>query len=70
MAVGTSTSGLFTKHPGRVGDFPQAGNGFYADSELGGVAATGLGEDMMKRPYVLRPCKLMQAGYSCPGGTK
>lgn len=64
LAVGTSTSGLFMKHPGRVGDSPQAGNGFYADSELGGVAATGLGEDMMKRPICFETLQLMQAGYS------
>lgn len=64
MAVGTSTSGLFMKHPGRVGDSPQAGNGFYVDSELGGVAATGLGEDMMKRPICFETLQLMQAGYN------
>lgn len=63
MAVGTSTSGLFMKHPGRVGDSPQAGNGFYVDSEIGGVAATGLGEDMMKRPLCFETLQLMQAGY-------
>lgn len=64
MTVGTSTSGLFMKHPGRVGDSPQAGNGFYVDSEIGGVAATGLGEDMMKRPLCFETLQLMQAGYS------
>lgn len=64
MAVGTSTSGLFMKHPGRVGDSPQAGNGFYVDSEIGGVAATGLGEDMMKRPICFETLQLMRAGYS------
>lgn len=48
MAVGTSTSGLFMKKPGRVGDSPLSGSGFYVDSEIGGAAATGLGEDIMK----------------------
>lgn len=48
MAAGTSTSGLFMKKPGRVGDSPVIGSGFYADSKVGGACATGLGEDIMK----------------------
>lgn len=48
MSVATSTSGLFMKRPGRVGDSPVAGSGFYADSEIGAATATGLGEDLMK----------------------
>ena len=48
MCAGTSTSGLFMKHPGRVGDSPIAGSGFYADSEVGCACATGLGEEVMK----------------------
>jgi isoaspartyl peptidase/L-asparaginase-like protein (Ntn-hydrolase superfamily) len=41
-------SGLFMKKAGRVGDSPLSGSGFYVDSEIGGAAATGLGEDLMK----------------------
>lgn len=48
MCAGTSSSGLFMKRPGRVGDSPLSGSGFYVDSEIGGAAATGLGEDLMK----------------------
>lgn len=48
VVAGTSTSGLFMKKPGRVGDSPFVGSGFYADSEVGGATATGLGEDLMK----------------------
>lgn len=48
MACGVSTSGLFLKHPGRVGDSPVIGSGFYVDSLSGGAAATGVGEDIMK----------------------
>ncbi|BDR58746.1 N(4)-(beta-N-acetylglucosaminyl)-L-asparaginase [Xylocopilactobacillus apicola] len=48
MAAATSTSGLFMKKSGRVGDSPLSGSGFYVDSEIGGAAATGLGEDIMK----------------------
>lgn len=48
MHAGVSTSGLFMKHVGRVGDSPIIGSGFYADDELGACAATGLGEDVMR----------------------
>lgn len=48
MAVGTSTSGLFMKKAGRIGDSPLSGSGFYVDSTIGGASATGLGEDIMK----------------------
>ncbi|KMO47248.1 N(4)-(beta-N-acetylglucosaminyl)-L-asparaginase [Lacticaseibacillus rhamnosus] len=48
MAAATSTSGLFMKRPGRIGDSPLSGSGFYVDSDIGGAAATGLGEDIMK----------------------
>lgn len=48
MAAGTSSSGLFMKKSGRVGDSPLSGSGFYVDSAIGGAAATGLGEDLMK----------------------
>lgn len=48
MAVGVSTSGLFMKQSGRVGDSPVIGSGFYCDSQVGGAAATGVGEDIMK----------------------
>ena len=48
MVAGTSTSGLFMKKPGRVGDSPFIGSGLYVDSTIGGATATGLGEDLMK----------------------
>ena len=48
MVVGTSTSGLFMKEPGRVGDSPISGSGFYCDARYGAAAATGLGEDVMR----------------------
>jgi L-asparaginase len=62
MVAGTSTSGLFMKHAGRVGDSPLSGNGFYVDSEVGGAVATGLGEDMMKRPLCFEIVDLMARG--------
>jgi N4-(beta-N-acetylglucosaminyl)-L-asparaginase len=40
----TSTSGLFFKIPGRVGDSPIIGAGLYIDNEIGSAGATGRGE--------------------------
>lgn len=48
MAVGTSTSGLFFKKEGRVGDSALCGSGFYCDDDFGACSATGLGEDITK----------------------
>jgi L-asparaginase / beta-aspartyl-peptidase len=44
MAVGLSTGGLQGKMPGRVGDSPLPGCGFYVDDALGGVALSGDGD--------------------------
>lgn len=64
MACGTSTSGLFMKHKGRVGDSPIVGSGFYVDNELGGAAATGVGEDIMRTCLCFQVVQLMGQGYS------
>ncbi|EDO49709.1 predicted protein [Nematostella vectensis] len=48
MAGGTSTNGASHKVPGRVGDSPIAGSGAYVDNEVGGAAATGDGDVMMR----------------------
>ncbi|WP_353097331.1 N(4)-(beta-N-acetylglucosaminyl)-L-asparaginase [Tissierella praeacuta] len=63
MAVATSTSGLFMKRPGRIGDSPLSGSGFYADSHIGGASATGLGEDIMKGCISYEIVRLMEEGY-------
>ena len=64
MCAGTSTSGLFMKHPGRVGDSPVAGSGFYADSEVGCACATGLGEEVMKGCVSYEIVRLMKQGLT------
>lgn len=48
IAAGTSTGGTPNKMPGRVGDVPMVGCGFYADDELGGASSTGWGESIAK----------------------
>ena len=44
LAAATSTGGLMAKSPGRVGDSPLVGCGFYAEDNLGACSTTGLGE--------------------------
>lgn len=44
IAAATSTSGWAWKYPGRLGDTPVAGAGFYADNRYGAAACTGRGE--------------------------
>lgn len=60
----TSTSGLAMKQRGRVGDSPLVGCGFYADSDVGGAAATGIGEDIMKGCTCFMAVELMRQGLS------
>ena len=62
MAAGTSTSGLFLKEPGRVGDSPIVGSGFYCDARFGAAAATGLGEDIMRGCLSYETVSLMKRG--------
>lgn len=64
VTAATSTSGLFMKRSGRVGDSPIVGSGFYADSEVGGATATGLGEDLMKGCISYEIVRLMKEGLS------
>jgi isoaspartyl peptidase/L-asparaginase-like protein (Ntn-hydrolase superfamily) len=44
LAVAVSTSGYPWKYPGRVGDSPLPGAGFYCDDRLGAGSCTGRGE--------------------------
>ncbi|XP_076315695.1 N(4)-(Beta-N-acetylglucosaminyl)-L-asparaginase [Tachypleus tridentatus] len=48
MSVGTSSNGAKHKIPGRVGDSPIPGSGAYVDQDVGGAAATGDGDIMMR----------------------
>lgn len=44
----TTTSGLFFKIPGRVGDSPIIGAGLYTDNDVGSAGSTGRGEANIK----------------------
>ncbi len=64
ICAAVSTSGLFLKRHGRVGDSPLAGAGYYADSEAGSAAATGVGEDIIKHAISYRTVSKMAEGKS------
>jgi N4-(beta-N-acetylglucosaminyl)-L-asparaginase len=48
IAGACTTSGMAFKMHGRVGDSPIIGAGMYVDDEVGGAAATGMGELMLR----------------------
>ncbi len=48
IAVAVSTGGIKGKLPGRIGDSPIPGAGFYVDDRFGGVCGTGRGEAFIR----------------------
>lgn len=62
FAVASSTGGASPMLLGRVGDTPMVGCGFYA-GELGAIAVTGIGEEIIKRMVALRIYELIENGY-------
>ncbi|XP_020893431.1 N(4)-(Beta-N-acetylglucosaminyl)-L-asparaginase [Exaiptasia diaphana] len=64
IAGGTSTNGANHKVPGRVGDSPIAGAGAYVDNDVGGAAATGDGDVMMRFLPSLITVEYMRQGKS------
>ncbi len=62
IAAVTSTSGWAWKYPGRLGDTPIAGAGFYADNRYGAAACTGMGEIAMRSGLARMTVALMQMG--------
>lgn len=64
MACGTSTNGANHKVAGGVGDSPIPGAGCYVDSKIGGAAATGDGDVMMRFLPSYTAVLLMQNGLT------
>lgn len=60
----TTTSGLFGKIPGRVGDSPIIGAGLYVDNEVGAAGATGRGEELIRTCGSFLLVEKMKAGLS------
>ncbi|KAK7075228.1 hypothetical protein SK128_013115 [Halocaridina rubra] len=64
IACGTSTNGATHKIAGRVGDSPIPGSGSYVDRHVGGAAATGDGDVMMRFMPALLTVEGMRTGLS------
>jgi isoaspartyl peptidase/L-asparaginase-like protein (Ntn-hydrolase superfamily) len=64
MAGACTTSGRSWKIRGRVGDSPIIGAGLYVDSDVGGAAATGIGEAVIKVAGSFLIVELMRNGKS------
>lgn len=60
----TTTSGLFFKLPGRVGDSPLVGCGLYCDPEVGSAGATGHGESCIISNGAATVVEMMRQGRS------
>ena len=60
----TTTSGLFGKIPGRVGDSPIIGAGLYVDNEVGAAGATGRGEEVIRTCGSFSLVEKMRTGMS------
>lgn len=62
ICTASSTSGWGWKHPGRLGDAPICGAGFYADSKYGAAACTHTGEMAIRACTAHTVVKALQAG--------
>jgi N4-(beta-N-acetylglucosaminyl)-L-asparaginase len=58
----TTTSGLFFKLPGRVGDSPLIGAGLFVDNAVGAAGSTGRGESVIQIAGSHTIVELMRAG--------
>ncbi len=60
VAAGASTGGILLKHPGRVGDSPIPGGGYYAKNHVGACSATGIGEFIILTLPCMYAVKLLE----------
>jgi beta-aspartyl-peptidase (threonine type) len=64
MAVAVSTGGTYRKWPGRLGDSPVVGAGFYAEDGMGVACGTGVGEGFMR--LCLCHLAVVEMGHGMP----
>ncbi|MBC7254984.1 MAG: isoaspartyl peptidase/L-asparaginase [Chloroflexi bacterium] len=62
LAAGVSTGGRKFAVPGRVGDVPCVGSGFYADDAVGAAVSTGEGEYIVRIVMAKRAVDHLAAG--------
>lgn len=70
VAAACSTGGMTLKAPGRVGDSPLPGCGYYADSQWGGCATTGYGETIARSLLAYRAVDALAHGLSAPAAAE
>jgi len=70
IGVATSTSGWAWKYPGRLGDSPIPGAGFYADSRYGAAACTHTGEMTMRCGTSRTIVLALRLGYTLEDAVK
>ncbi|MFB6470176.1 MAG: isoaspartyl peptidase/L-asparaginase [Vulcanisaeta sp. AZ3] len=63
LAAATSTGGTILKWPGRVGDTPIPGAGYWAENGVVAVSATGIGEFIIRSMASLRVAQLIRSGF-------
>ena len=68
IAAATSSGGRWFALPGRVGDVPQVGGGFYA-AAAGAASATGHGEEIAEDGLARRVVGLIEDGRAAPAAT-
>lgn len=70
LHAATSTSGWAWKYPGRLGDSPIPGAGFYADSRFGACACTHTGEMTMRCGTARTVVLALRLGHSLEDAVK
>jgi beta-aspartyl-peptidase (threonine type) len=64
IAAGASTGGICGKRPGRIGDTPIPGAGYFADHLAAGAATTGWGEALLRHGTARRAVELSRLGHN------
>ena len=70
LATANSTGGVAFKLPGRIGDSPIPGAGFYADNRFGAVATTGQGEHIVQAGLAFLAMQALEQGASAQEAAK
>jgi beta-aspartyl-peptidase (threonine type) len=62
LAAAVSTGGMSRKRPGRIGDSPVVGGGYWADDRMAACVTTGVGEVLMRQGTARRCVQLLTDG--------
>lgn len=62
LAAAVSTGGMSLKRPGRIGDSPVVGGGYWADDRTGAAVTTGVGEVLMRQGTARWAVRLLGQG--------